>query len=198
MRNDTFPPVIFALLIANAVVFLAEDYLGLRGLTQTNLALHANSQLFRPWQPISYAFLHANVMHLALNMFALWMFGRTMEVVWGSRRFAFYYGVCVLGAALVQIATAYIDGAPSVTVGASGGVFGVLLAFGMTFPNQRILLLFPPIPLPAKYFVIIYGAIELYFGLTRTSSGVAHFAHLGGMVFGLVLILYWRNQRRIR
>ena len=198
MRNDTFPPVIFALLIANAVIFLAEDYLGLRGLTQTNLALHANSSLFRPWQPITYAFLHANVMHLALNMFALWMFGRTMEVVWGSRRFAFYYGVCVLGAALVQITTAYIDGAPSITVGASGGVFGVLLAFGMTFPNQRILLLFPPIPMPAKYFVIIYGAIELYFGLTRTSSGVAHFAHLGGMVFGLALILYWRSQRRIR
>ncbi len=198
MRNDTFPPVIFILLIANAVVYVAEDYLGLRGFTQTRLALHANSDLFRPWQLLTYGFLHANVMHLALNMFALWMFGRTMEVVWGSQRFAIYYGVCVLGAAFAQIAMAYISGEPSVTVGASGGVFGVLLAFGMTFPNQRILLLIPPIPLKAKYFVIIYGVIELYFGLSRPSSGVAHFAHLGGMVVGLILILYWRKQRRIR
>ncbi|MEM7610760.1 MAG: rhomboid family intramembrane serine protease [Pseudomonadota bacterium] len=198
MRNDTFPPVIFALLMANAVLFVMENFFGLRGFTETHFALHSGAPLFRPWQLLTYGFLHGDLMHLALNMFALWMFGRTMEAVWGSRRFAIYFLACVVGAGIVQMIVAQVVGRPTTTVGASGGVFGVLLAFGMTFPNQRILLLIPPIPLPAKYFVLIYGVIELYFGLTRSNSGVAHFAHLGGMVIGLVLILYWRSRRQIR
>lgn len=192
MREDTFPPVIFALLIANALIFIGEQFLQVR---LDQFALFSLGPYFEFWQPISYAFLHADATHLGLNMFALWMFGRTMELVWGSKKFAIYYLVCILGAAAVQLALAQITGEPSITVGASGGVFGVLLAFGMTFPNQRILLLFPPIPMKAKYFVIFYGALELYFGVTRTMSGVAHFAHLGGMAFGLLLILYWRRQK---
>ncbi len=131
-------------------------------------------------------------------MFALWMFGRTMEVVWGSRRFLIYYLVCVLGAAAAQLTLAAITGDPSRTVGASGGVYGVLLAFGMTFPNRRILLLFPPIPMPARYLVLMFGIVELYLGFTASNSNVAHFAHLGGMVFGFFLIRLWRSQRRIR
>lgn len=199
MQDDTFPPVIFFLLLSNALIFVGGQFMPQFGLTiYANFALFSIPDLFALWQPVTYSFLHGSVAHLALNMFALWMFGRTMEIVWGSRRFLIYYFVCVLGAAAAQLALAAITGRPSITVGASGGVFGVLLAFGMTFPNQRILLLFPPIPLPAKYFVLLYGIVELYFGFTRANSGVAHFAHLGGMVVGFLLILYWRSQRRIR
>ncbi len=199
MQDDTFPPVIFFLLLSNALIFVGGEFmLQFKYIVFLNFALFSTPGEFAIWQPVTYSFLHGNVPHLALNMFALWMFGRTMEIVWGSRRFLTYYLICVLGAAGAQLALAWITGRPSVTVGASGGVFGVLLAFGMTFPNQRILLLFPPIPMPAKYFVLFYGLIELYFGITRDNSGVAHFAHLGGMVVGLVLILYWRAQRRIR
>ena len=199
MQDDTFPPVIFFLLLSNALIFVGGQFMPQFGLIiGANFALYSFPQLFAPWQLVSYSFLHGSVMHLAVNMFALWMFGRTMEVVWGSRRFLIYYFVCVLGAAAAQLALAAITGDPSVTVGASGGVFGVLLAFGMTFPNQRILLLFPPIPLPAKYFVLLYGIVELYLGFSRANTGVAHFAHLGGMVVGFLLIIYWRSQRRIR
>jgi len=130
-------------------------------------------------------------------MFVLWMFGTQMEYVWGSRRFLFYYLFCVIGAGLTQLAVVSGGSGPGSiypTIGASGGVFGILLAFGMRFPNQYILLLIPPIPMKAKYFVILIGAVTLFFGMTGTQGGIAHFAHLGGMIAGLLLILYWRGQ----
>ena len=199
MQDDTFPPVIFFLLLTNALVFVGGEFIpGFNQIAFINFALAPPGAGFELWQPVTYAFLHGGVGHLAVPRPANSGSSRTMEIVWGSRRFAIYYFVCVLGAAAAQLGLAAITGEPSVTVGASGGVFGVLLAFGMTFPNQRILLLFPPIPMRAKYFVVIYGLVELYFGITQTNSGVAHFAHLGGMVVGLALILYWRAQRRIR
>jgi membrane associated rhomboid family serine protease len=120
-----------------------------------------------------------------------------MENVWGSRPFTFYYFVCVIGAALVQLYVATEgarEGGIYPTVGASGGVFGLLLGFGLTFPNERLLLIFPPVALPAKWFVLIYGAIELWAGVTGTLAGVAHFAHLGGMLFGFLLLMYWRRH----
>ena len=149
---------------------------------------------FGIWQLLTYGFLHGGIGHLFFNMFALYMFGLPIEQAWGTRRFVVYYLACIVGAGLVQLLTAAITGGIYPTIGASGGVFGLLLAFGMMYPNQRIMLLFPPIPMKAKWFVIGYGLLTLYFGLTGTMSGVAHFAHLGGMLFGLALILYWGRQ----
>jgi membrane associated rhomboid family serine protease len=143
---------------------------------------------------VSYSFLHGSVMHLFLNMYALWLFGARMENVWGSVAFTVYYFVSVIGAALVQLLVSAMSGDYYPTVGASGGVFGLLLAFGLRFPNEVLLLVFPPVALPAKWFVTIYAGIELLAGITGTEAGVAHFAHLGGMLFGYLLIRYWRRH----
>jgi membrane associated rhomboid family serine protease len=156
---------------------------------------------FYPWQVLSYGFLHGNGPHIFFNMFALWMFGREIEIEWGPRRFAIYYLTCVLGAGLLQLTVGSLavagGGVPYPTIGASGGTFGILLAFGMLYPRRRIMLLFPPIPMEARFFVIMYGAIELLFGVSGLPTGIAHFAHLGGMLVGLALILYWRRRREI-
>ena len=155
---------------------------------------------FMPWQLVTYAFLHdpSNLFHLLFNMLALVMFGAPLEYTWGNRRYASYYFTCVVGAALCQLAVGYWNtsqGHPAApTVGASGGVFGLLLAYGMLFPNQRVMLLIPPIPMKARTLVIVYGIIELLLGVSGAQPGVAHFAHLGGMLFGWMLIRYWRGQ----
>ena len=197
------PPAVKTLLLANIVLFLLQQpydeilvrYLALWPLDLSGrFAFYGVPTLFHPWQLISYSFLHGGPLHLLLNMYALWFFGSPMETVWGSRAFTLYYFVCVVGAGLMQLLVASYSGETYPTIGASGGVFGILLAFGMTFPNQRLMLLFPPVVLKAKWFVILFGAIELWSGVTGTSPGVAHFAHLGGMLFGLLLILYWRAQ----
>ncbi|HYW02688.1 MAG TPA: rhomboid family intramembrane serine protease [Gammaproteobacteria bacterium] len=204
------PTVIFVLLLLNVSLFLAEQYYG--NFLITHLALwplgtsgYASSPAgpvllpgFQVWQLVTYAFLHGGIAHIFFNMFALWMFGVQVENTWGSQRFAVYYLVCVIGAGLVQLLVASLSHGIYPTIGASGGVFGILLAFGMMFPNQRILLLIPPIPIKAKYFVIGYGLIELITGVTGTEAGVAHFAHLGGMAFGFVLIQYWRGKLPFR
>jgi membrane associated rhomboid family serine protease len=148
------------------------------------------------WQILTYGFLHGNVMHIAFNMFALWMFGRELEWLMGSQRFLIYFLVCVVGAALVQLLVASFQGGLYPTVGASGGVFGILLAYGLTFPNRIVMLLFPPIPMKAKYFVLFYGLLELYLGVSGNAPGVANFAHLGGMLFGFLLLQYWSYIRR--
>jgi len=208
-RAGTFPPVVQALLIGNGIVFLLQQFGGMSLLIQHfalwpigtpnfvegAIGLQRVPQ-FQVWQLVTYAFLHGGLLHLFFNMFALWMFGSLIELVWGSRRFMIYYFTCVIGAALAQLVVASSATAGGIypTIGASGGVFGILLAFGLRFPNQYILLLIPPIPIKAKYFVLIYGAIELYLGITGTQAGVAHFAHLGGMFAGLLLILYWRGK----
>lgn len=205
-RNSLNLSVVMSLLIANGVMFLLEiayggkliDMLALWPLGASNLAVFGEAvPHFQIWQLITYSFLHGGILHLALNMYALWLFGSRMEYVWGSKAFAIYYFFCVVGAGLVQlfIAThAAGEGGIYPTIGASGGVFGLLLAFGMTFPNERLLLIFPPVVLKAKWFVLIYGAIELWAGVTGTVAGVAHFAHLGGMFFGYILIRYWRHH----
>jgi membrane associated rhomboid family serine protease len=149
------------------------------------------------WQVVTYGFLHGNLTHLFFNMFALWMFGGEIERLLGTRRFVTYYMTCVVGAAVAQLmVVGGTDLRPVPTVGASGGVFGLLLAFGMAFPRRRIMLLFPPIPMPAWLFVTLYGALELYLGVTQTGQGVAHFAHLGGMAAGYALLVYWRGKTR--
>lgn len=148
------------------------------------------------WQLVSYSFLHGGLLHLAVNMLALWMFGRDVERVLGSRRFLQYYLVCVVSAALLQLLVAYSSAHAYPTVGASGGVFGVLLAFGMFFPHRRLMLLFPPIPMPAWLFVSLYAILELVLGVTGTQAGVAHFAHLGGMLGGYLVLQLGRSRPR--
>jgi membrane associated rhomboid family serine protease len=152
---------------------------------------------FRIWQPVSYAFLHGGFPHLFFNMFALYMFGPEIERLIGTRHFLVYYFVCVISAAIAQLLVLNAIGNPPVpTVGASGGIFGILLAFGLAFPRRKLMLIFPPIPMPAWLFVSLYGLLELYLGISGRDASVAHFAHLGGMVGGFLLILYWRAQRR--
>ena len=257
------PPVLKNIIIINVLLFLATEVLVKFGvdLTQYLALYYPGSEHFRPHQLITHMFMHGGLMHLFFNMFGLWMFGRILEQVWGSRRFLVYYFATGLGAAAIHLLVNYLmishamgeykamlntlspetfdafirnnfneyygainqeltdkwysnpasaqlaadaQGVAQLlmskminipTVGASGAVFGILLGFGMLFPNTEIMLLFPPIPLKAKYFVMIYGAIELYMGITQPGSDVAHFAHLGGMIFGFFLIKYWNKHK---
>lgn len=187
------PQLTKSLLIANVLVFLLEQVLG-DGFTTLLALWPLGSGEFMPWQVATYAFAHASLMHLAFNMYGLWMFGSELERVWGPRRFAVFYAVSVLAAALAQLAISAFLGSGAPTVGASGGLFGLLVGFAMLFPQRRIVLLIPPIPMPAWVFVTLYGAIELFLGVTGTQAGVAHFAHLGGLVGGWLVIRYWRGQ----
>lgn len=216
---SVLPIVVKNLLIINVLFFLAtiatdvvlhidlKDYLGLH---------YIGASDFQPFQLVTYMFMHGNFAHLFFNMFALWMFGNTLENIWGANRFLLFYFVCGIGAGLVQELVQYIqyvttpEGYETVriaanhvismddylnmltTVGASGAVYGILLAFGMMFPNSTLYIYFA-IPIKAKWFVLLYGIIELYSGLNGADN-VAHFAHLGGMLFGLILILYWKKK----
>lgn len=210
------PPVVKNLLIINILFYLADLTLTWRGIDLTRwLGLHyVTATDFHFWQFITYMFMHGNFSHLFFNMFALWMFGYALENYWGGKRFLAYYLITGIGAALCQtgvlaweihsMSLAYPPEAVSqyinqiVTIGASGAVFGILLAFGMCFPNTLIFLYFL-IPIKAKWFVLIYGVIELFAGIGGTADGVAHFAHVGGMIFGIFLILYWKKHgSRIR
>lgn len=211
------PPVVKNLLIINVIFYLAtwaaqsvwridlSDYLGLH---------YIGASDFRSYQFVTYMFMHGGFAHLFFNMFALWMFGNSIENVWGPKRFLIFYFVCGIGAGLTQELVQYIQLADIhmyqnvnigsriipveeylnmlTTVGASGAVYGILLAFGMMWPDSRIYIYFA-IPIKAKWFVIIYGLIELFSGFSSVDN-VAHFAHVGGMIFGLGLILYWRYQ----
>jgi membrane associated rhomboid family serine protease len=189
----SLPPATRAILAANVIAFLAQQLIGEALLQQ--FALWPLGTLFQPWQLVTYAFLHGSFAHIFFNMFALFMFARPLELYWGSRRFTLYYFACVVAAGATQLWTSALANSTEATVGASGGVFGLLLAFAMYFPRQRITLLFPPIPMPAWLFVTLYGALELVLGVTNTQAGVAHFAHLGGMLGGAIVILYWRARK---
>lgn len=233
--SNTLPPVVKNLIIINVIMLFATFVLQMRGIDLTRiLGLHYfQSPSFRPYQLVTHIFMHGGLMHLAFNMFALWMFGRVLESVWGPKRFFIYYFVTGLGAAALHTFVNFIEfqsvaskmnpeevqnvmmqGADILsqgknyidplsaklnailntpTVGASGAVFGLLLGFGMLFPNTQLMLLFPPIPIKAKYFVMGYGAIELFSGIANTGSNIAHFAHLGGMLFGFIMIKYWNK-----
>jgi membrane associated rhomboid family serine protease len=145
---------------------------------------------------VTYGFLHGNLTHIAFNMFGLWMFGRDLESLWGPRRFLTYYLICVVGAGLSQLLVAALQGGIYPTVGASGGLFGLLLAYGLTYPNRIVVPLFPPIPMRAITFVFVFGLLELYLGVSGRAPGIANFAHLGGMLFGFLTLRYWAGQRR--
>jgi membrane associated rhomboid family serine protease len=261
---SNIPPVVKNLILINVIMLLATWVFSTAYGIQLNSILglyYFKSELFEPYQIVTHMFMHGGFMHLFFNMFALYMFGRVLETVWGSRRFFVYFIVTGLGAAAlhslvihIQMQSILSDAAtylnsPSPeafaafirenfneyyaqiyngmldkwysdptntsfiatsetyisdlikfrmnipTVGASGAVFGVLLAFGMLFPNTELMLLFPPIPIKAKWFVIMYGGLELWLGITQPGSNIAHFAHLGGMLFGFLLIKYWNTKK---
>lgn len=224
--NFGMPMVVKNLLIINVLFFLASQFEGNFDLYQL-FGLHfPTAPNFKVWQPITYMFMHADVMHIFFNMFALFMFGSKLENYWGPKRFLTYYMVTGIGAAVVHFAVFYftsyhqiqvelshittpgseyyesvmdtfLNG--SLVIGASGAVFGLLLAFGMLFPNTELMMLFFPVPIKAKYFVIGYGLIELFSGIRATEGdNVAHFAHLGGMLFGFIMIKYWNKTMRNR
>ena len=182
------PPVTRALIIANVIGFVLELALGEPIIDWFALWPGGGSglaalPLSAPWQLVSYSFLHGSLWHLAFNMFGLWMFGSELERLWGARRYLICYFSSVLSGALTQLLVAgAIGGVGGPVIGASAGVFGLLLGFAMYFPYRTVVLLFPPIPMPARIFVLVYALVELTLGVTGTQAGVAHFAHLGGML----------------
>lgn len=215
------PVVVKNLLIINAIMFLADIVLERFGIDLNSaLGLHFfMASGFRPYQLLTYMFMHGNFSHLFFNMFALWMFGNTLENIWGPKRFLLYYLLCGLGAGLMQEGVQYIEYVTDLskyqtvnigsaiismdeylnlmtTVGASGAIYGLLLAFGMMFPNSLIYLYFV-MPIKAKWFVIGYAVIELLTGVFSSGDQVAHFAHLGGMLVGLIIILIWKKKGRL-
>jgi membrane associated rhomboid family serine protease len=235
-RMGGTPPVVKNLLIINVLMYLATIAIKQAfnfDLNDTLGLYFVGSPWFSPYELISHMFMHGSLGHIFFNMFALWMFGKVLEQVWGSKRFFIYYMITGLGAAFLHSMVLYLQlhplmeyaretygivkftpevvdqlynmsdiqaktlavGLITPTIGASGAVFGLLLAFGMLFPNTQLMLLFPPIPIRAKYFVIGYGLIELYLGIMQPGSNVAHFAHLGGMLFGFVMIKLWKKDR---
>jgi membrane associated rhomboid family serine protease len=187
------PPVTQVLIIINVVVYLLETS-GAMALGELALWPPSAGPGFALWQLVTYAFLHGSFAHLFFNMFALYMFGGDIERLFGSRFYLAYYLACVVSAALCHlVVTTWMGAAPYPTVGASGGVFGLLLAFGMYFPHRRVMLLIPPIPMQARTFVLLFAVLELVLGVTGTAAGVAHFAHLGGMLGGWLMIQYRRR-----
>ena len=234
---NQLPTVTKNLLIINVLCFFGAVVAQRYGINLNNVGgMHFFlSPDFNVAQLVSYMFLHANFEHIFFNMFAVWMFGRSLEMVWGPKRFLIYYMICGIGAGLVQelisaieyftltssmsaeaVETVLREGSSILqsgmnyvdsrmaelniavnrsTVGASGAVYGILLAFGMLFPNSQMYVFPIPFPIKAKFFVIGYAVIELVLGMSRTADGVAHFAHLGGMIFGFLLIMYWKKNR---
>ncbi len=196
-NTSAIPTIIFALLIVNGLLFAWQQVS--REFLLVNFALwpYGNTLIpFAPWQLLTYGFLHGGIGHIFFNLFGLWMFGRDLERMMGAKRFLIYYLTCVVGAGLIQLIVAGTQGEVYPTIGASGGVFGILLAYGMTYPNRMVMLMIPPIPMKAKYFVLFYGLLELYLGGSGSAPGVANFAHLGGMLFGFLLLQYWAKPRR--
>lgn len=193
------PPVVKNLIIINVLAYMATALLPVgRQIMAHGSLFWFENPLYHSYQFVTYMFLHGGFEHLFFNMFALWMFGRSLEYELGSKRFLTYYLVCGIGAALIQMATVWFSGEYYVQlIGALGAVMGLLLAFGVLHPNERIFIFPLPVPIKAKWFVIGYGVIELFSGW-RGIGNVAHFAHVGGMLWGLLLLYWWRHQGKIR
>jgi membrane associated rhomboid family serine protease len=225
MNNLYITDVVKHLIIINVIVFIGTNFMGgpTGDITEFNdwgslrfAVFYPTSEFFRPFQVVTYMFMHGGVAHIFFNMYALYMFGTAIETVWGPKRFLFYYLFTGFGALALQFFVQYIE-IQSVLqkladqpievqeaaisafkntpmLGASGAVFGILAAYGMQFPNNVLTLLFPPVSMKAKYFVLIYAALEIGLGLSPYQTGVAHFAHVGGALFGFLLIMYWRKR----
>jgi membrane associated rhomboid family serine protease len=206
--GSQMPVVVKNLLIVNGLMFLAR-YLFEDFMIETFSLFYPASPFFKFFQLLTHIFMHADLMHLFFNMYALWLFGSMIERVWGGKKFLIYYLVTGLGAACLHLFIEYLKitnldiaeysyripqiyGTPM--LGASGAVFGVLLAFGMMFPQTELQLIIPPVRLKAIWLVVIYGILELFLGITQTTAGVAHFAHIGGMLFGFIIVTYWKYR----
>ena len=197
LRPGGFTTVVVKnLLIINALVYIATNVLNFPGIAERLVLYYPASEYFQPYQFITYMFMHGGFSHILFNMLGLWMFGSEIEYRFGPKKFLIYYIACGLGAAALHFGLEYFQGgSDSVLLGASGAVFGLLVAYGMMFPNNIIMPLFPPIPMKAKYFVMIYAGIELFSGIGRFSGdNVAHFAHLGGAITGFILIMIWKRR----
>lgn len=201
----SIPPIVKNLIIINALLLLATQIQSFRLPMYEYLALfYPQSPFFKPHQLFTHMFMHSDFWHLFFNMYALWIFGSPLERTWGSKRFLFFYIVTGLGAAAFYLLVQWIqinyfggnlyDAMTIPMVGASGAIFGVLLGFGVLFPNVILQLIFPPVRLKAKYFVMIYGALELFLSIQQPGDSVAHVAHVGGMVFGFILIKLWKKK----
>ena len=194
-------PVVKQLLILNIVIYFLTQMLFPE--YAPYLALYfPGTQFFSPYQIVSHMFMHANFNHILFNMFGLYMFGTMLEMRWGPKRFLTFYFLCGFGAMLLHLLSVYYEYQGMVDprvrmLGASGAVFGLLAGYGMMFPNHRIMLLIPPIPMKAKYFVLGYAAIELFLGVSNSTSGIAHFAHIGGAIVGALLVFIWRRSGKI-
>ena len=211
------PPVVKNLLLLNIVMYLITMLTG--NFMYENFALfYFKSPFFKPFQLVTHMFMHGGFTHILFNMYTLFIFGSVLERVWGGQKFLLYYFVTGIGAALLHLGVMYLQlqgyiadvNAGNIyaqaniqallttpTVGASGAIYGLLLAYGMLFPNNIMQLIIPPVALKAKWFVLIFGALELLLGLSGRGGNVAHFAHLGGMIFGFFLILYWKKNNRM-
>lgn len=213
----SMPPVVKNLIMINVLMYLITVITG--SFMYENFALfYFKSPFFKPYQLVTHMFMHGGFTHILFNMYTLFIFGCVLERVWGSRKFLFYYFVTGIGAALLHMGVMWLQLRGYIadlnagdmyaqvniqsllttpTVGASGAIYGLLLAYGMLFPDNIMQLIFPPVALKAKWFVIIFGALELLLGLSGRGGNVAHFAHLGGMIFGFFLILYWKKNNRM-
>jgi len=208
------PTVTRNIIIIN-IIFFGATLINQNFMTRAFALFYPGSQYFRIWQPVTHMFMHGGFWHILFNMYTLWMFGSVLERMIGERKFLIFYFVCGLGAAALHTgvqwieaqslmsalgngsmtaATSYAQLKSIPTVGASGAIYGVIIGYAMLFPQTRLTLLFPPVTLSARWMVIIFAAIELITGVTGTAVGVAHFAHLGGMLFGWLLIRYWRKN----
>ena len=161
-------------------------------------ALNPITFLWKPWQLVTYMFMHGGLGHLFFNMYTLFIFGSVLENVWGTRKFLTFYFVTGIGAALVNIGVQYLTGSFALTVGASGAIYGILMGYAMLYPDSRLTLLFPPVSMKAKWFVLIFAGIELLLGISNNpADNVAHFAHLGGLIFAFLLIMFWKKKHRL-
>ena len=213
----SMPPVVKNLLLVNILMYVITLITG--NFMYENFALfYFKSPFFKPYQLVTHMFMHGGFTHIFFNMYTLFIFGGVLERVWGSQKFLLYYFVTGIGAALLHLGVMYLQLQGYIadiqagnlyaqaniqallttpTVGASGAIYGLLLAYGMLFPNNVMQLIFPPVALKAKWFVLIFGALELLLGLSGRGGNVAHFAHLGGMIFGFFLIMYWKKNNRM-
>lgn len=189
------PQAVKSIIIINVLVAIMS-YLN-EGLMAKWFALNPIEFIYRPWQLVTYMFMHGGFFHLFFNMYTLFIFGGVLERVWGTRKFLFYYLVTGVGAALVHIGTQWLTGDFALTVGASGAIYGLLLGYAMLYPDSVMMLMFPPIRMKAKWFVLIFAGIELLLGITGSQVTVAHFAHLGGLLVGLVIMFYWKKKGKL-
>ena len=196
---NMMPPVTKNILIINALCFLGMYVVEMHGINLNSLlGLHFFlADNFMPYQLLTYMFMHGGIGHLFFNMYTLYLFGSVLENIWGTKKFLTFYFITGIGAGLFNILIQHLTGNFALMIGASGAIYGILMGYAMLYPDSIMRLIFPPVALKAKWFVLIFAAIELLTGVTGTGGGIAHFAHLGGLIFGFLLIYYWKKKRTL-